>query len=304
MQKLAKSKNKKSFGISMLIFGIVFVLIVKALEYFQMVLFFEGSKINYYTYLIYSNYFLIGFLIAGIGVLLFLKESKTQLVLLLTFIIGMSSFIIYKNIRIDEENYKLIDITLNKEYTDKQLVNYLLMNGFSKKKRKVEFDESGEIRKTDYYPYDFFKIDSENFLTHEVSFEYDMLHNKEKKFIGTIILSIYCDKLNERYFDYSKLKSIFNTYYCKYKSEYQFTPKVSYPSLRTFSFGSFGKGSSLSISKKKELISFYWDSNSSSTHLQFDGATYQPLSNLSNDNIVINVREKDMFITVFQSINY
>lgn len=303
MQESAKPKNRTLFSIPIIICGIVFVIVLKSLEYFQMVLFLEGSNINYYTYFIYNNCFLIGFLISGIGILLLLLRSRIRLVLLSVFILGMLSIIIFKNIRATNKKYKVIDITFNQGYTDKELINYLLMNGFTKKPRKIESDENGEIKVTDYFPYDFIKIDSENFLTHEVSFEYDLLHYDKKKFVGTIILSIYCDKVNQQHFNYSKLRLIFNSYYCKYKSEYRCTPLVSYPLLRTFSFGSFGKGSSFSVSKKKDMTNFNWDTNFNSTHLQFDGATYRPLSDLVNDNTVINVKEEDMFITIFQSIN-
>ena len=129
MQKLASAKNKKAVNIFLLLSGLVFILIVKCIEHFQMVLFFEGAIIDYYTYIVYKNCVLFGLLISGVGVLLFLTNKITRLIFLLVYVLGIITIVITKNIRIPAENYKLFDISFNRKYTDKELIAYLEKNG-------------------------------------------------------------------------------------------------------------------------------------------------------------------------------
>lgn len=309
MERFIKKANL-IIGLIFVFLGSVFIFFVKGYETFHMNLFFEGSSISYFAYLLFKNTFLIGFFIIGLGIIMFINQKKTKVLFLFLFFIIMTLILIDKNTKKTVKDFKPFLVDLQPGYSDRQLISFLEKNGFEKVKRKIELDEYGEPKKDNYYyPYYFIKTDSLNLLKYSIQFRYYRPINYEDNDMKSLISNITMyisqekDKKNNSY-DYLKFKRVFNYYFCLYKSEYSFKPYVNYPYLRTFSSGSYGQGSSFSISRKEDLISFTWANNdiNKSTSLTLNGSTGDKLGQLSRDNVVVNVKEENMYIIIEQSV--
>lgn len=308
MEKSIKSYNI-IIGIVFILFGLGFIILIKLYEVLNMYVFFEGTSISYFVYQLYRNVFIIGISLIGIGgIFILIKKLKTKIILLSIFTIIMSILFFNNIIRKPIKNYKPFMVKLKIGLTDNELFSLLSKNGFKKVIREVNKDEYGKPKiDYHYYPYYFKKTDSINFYEYIVDFKYysptDLKNDDMRGLISNLTINIYQSE-NKNLQNYSTFKKVFDYYFCQFEQEYNQNPYVNYPYLRTFSYGSYGKGSSLSISKKNDLISYTWPikGDTKFTILNMYGLTGGKLEELSRDNTVINIAEAAMYISIEQSI--